>query len=73
MVPEFDALIDKAFGTVDSDARLELYKEAQRVITEEGGLITPAFSSVVSAARKGCHYEPQVDLNRFDMATLHCE
>lgn len=73
MRDDFDALIDKAFATVDPDARLELYKDAQRIITEEGGLITSAFSSVVSAARKGCHYEPQVDLNRFDFATMYCE
>ena len=73
MQDDFDALIDRAFGTVDAAARLELYKDAQRVITEEGGLITSAFSSVVSAARKGCHYEPQVDLNRFDFATMYCE
>ena len=70
---DFDALVNKAFATVDADARLELYKEAQQVLTEEGGLITPAFSSVVAAVRKGCHYEPQVDLNRFDFATIECE
>ena len=73
MRDDFDALIEKAFGTVDPDARLELYKEAQRIISEEGGLVSPAFSSVVSAVRKGCHYEPQVDLNRFDFANVYCE
>lgn len=73
MSDDFDDLINRAFATVDPEARLELYKEAQKVITEEGGLITSAFSSVVSAARKGCHYQPQVDLNRFDMATIYCE
>ena len=73
MRDDFDDLINRAFATVDPEARLELYREAQKVITEEGGLITPAFSSVVSAARKGCHYQPQVDLNRFDMATIYCE
>lgn len=70
---DFDALVNKAFATVDQGARKDLYKEAQRVLTEEGGLITPAFSSVVAAVRTGCHYEPQVDLNRFDFATIYCE
>ena len=70
---DFDALITKAFATVDQDGRNDFYKEAQRVLTEEGGLMTPAFSSVVAAVRKGCHYEPQVDLNRFDFAQIRCE
>ena len=70
---DFDALIARAFGTVDPDARRELYKDAQRMLAEEGGLMTPAFSAVVAAVRKGCHYQPQVDLNRFDFAKIYCE
>ena len=70
---DFDALVNKAFATVDPGARRELYKEAQRMLAEEGGIITPAFSSVVAAVRKGCHYDPQVDLNRFDFAKIYCE
>ena len=70
---DFDVLISKAFATVDEGARNDLYKEAQRMLTEEGGLMTPAFSSVVAAVRKGCRYEPQVDLNRFDFAQIRCE
>ena len=70
---DFDALIAKAFATVDPEARRELYKDAQRMLAEEGGLMTPAFSAVVAAVRKGCHYQPQVDLNRFDFAKIYCE
>ena len=49
---DFDALIAKAFATVDPEARRGLYKDAQRMLAEEGGLMTPAFSAVVAAVRK---------------------
>ena len=67
-----DALIAKAFATVDPEGRRELYKDAQRMLAEEGGLMTPAFSAA-AAVRRGCHYQPRVDLYRFDFAKIHCE
>jgi peptide/nickel transport system substrate-binding protein len=72
--PEFDSLLQEASETVDEAARNDLYKEAQRILAEEGGVIVPAFTSVISALRVGCTgYEPHVDVNRLRFADLACE
>jgi peptide/nickel transport system substrate-binding protein len=52
--PEFDKLLDRATVEVDPEARADLYREAQRIITEEGGSIIPVFASLVAAVRQGC-------------------
>ena len=58
---KYDQLLDQAAKTLDPDARRKLYQEAQRLITEEGGVIIPMFASIVAATRKGCSgYTPEI-------------
>jgi len=72
--PEFDALLKQAGETVEEAPRIELYKKAQKILAEEGGVIVPAFTSVTSALRKGCKgYEPHVDVNRMRFADIECQ
>lgn len=71
---DFEALLKQASETVDAGARADLYKKAQQVLAEEGGVIVPAFTSLVSGLRKGCTgYEPHVDINRMRFADLACQ
>ena len=71
---EYDELTNRAVATVDSDARRKLYQEAQRVISEEGGNVLPAFTVIVSALRKGCSgYQPHVSVNRINYRHLQCD
>ena len=71
---DYDALIREANMTVDPQKRRELFQSAQRLLAEEGGVIVPAFASVVSAMRKGCSgYEPNNNVNNNDFSAFHCE
>jgi peptide/nickel transport system substrate-binding protein len=71
---DYDELISKANATVDADARRKLFQEAQRLLAEEGGVIVPAFASVVAAMRKGCSgYEPNNNVNNNDFSAFSCE
>ncbi|MGF6177214.1 ABC transporter substrate-binding protein [Ensifer sp. 4252] len=70
---DFDALVVKAGQTADEKERNELYRDAQRIVADEGGMILPVFTSVVAGLRKGCTgYQPNVDVNRIDYAELSC-
>lgn len=71
---DYDALIEKANGTVDAEERRKLFQEAQRLLAEEGGVIVPAFASVSAALRKGCSgYEPNNNVNNNDFSAFRCE
>jgi peptide/nickel transport system substrate-binding protein len=71
--PDFDALVVKAGQTLDEQERNKLYRDAQRIVAEEGGMILPVFTSVVAGLRKGCKgYVPNVDVNRINYAELSC-
>ncbi|MHA6643612.1 ABC transporter substrate-binding protein [Mesorhizobium sp. A623] len=71
---DFDQLVVKAGQTLNEQERNELYRDAQRIVAEEGGMILPVFTSVVAGLRKGCSgYEPNVDVNRIDYSQLHCD
>jgi peptide/nickel transport system substrate-binding protein len=71
---DYDALLDEAARTVDEGARMELYKKAQRMLAEEGGVIIPMFANIVAATRKGCSgYTPPGDHNRPDFSQIVCE
>ncbi|MGO4622934.1 ABC transporter substrate-binding protein [Ensifer sp. 2YAB10] len=70
---DFDALVVKAGQTADEAERNKLYRDAQRIVADEGGMILPVFTSVVAGLRKGCSgYRPNVDVNRIDYAELSC-
>ena len=71
--PDFDALVVKAGQTTNEQERNKLYRDAQRIVAEEGGMILPIFTSVVAGLRKGCvGYAPNVDVNRIDYSELSC-
>jgi peptide/nickel transport system substrate-binding protein len=71
---DYDELITKANATVDAEARRKLFQEAQRLLSEEGGVIVPAFASVVAAMRQGCSgYEPNNNVNNNDFSAFVCE
>lgn len=53
--PELDALIDQARGEPDEETRADLYAQAQRIISEDGGVVVSYFKPVVSAAREVAH------------------
>jgi peptide/nickel transport system substrate-binding protein len=70
---DFDALVARAGQTADEQERNKLYRDAQRMVAQEGGMILPVFSSVVAGLRKGCSgYSPNVDVNRINYAELGC-
>jgi peptide/nickel transport system substrate-binding protein len=70
---DFDALVVKAGQTSNEQERNQLYRDAQRMVAQEGGMILPVFSSVVAGLRKGCTgYSPNVDVNRINYTELGC-
>ncbi|MFO1037914.1 MAG: ABC transporter substrate-binding protein [Geminicoccaceae bacterium] len=73
MRPEYDALLAKAAVTVDDQARTDLYKQAQKMLAEEGGVIIPMFIHQVLALREGCSgYTPHVQNFNLNFEDLHC-
>jgi peptide/nickel transport system substrate-binding protein len=49
--PELDRLIEDARGEQDQDKRKELYGEAQKLLSDEGGVIISYFKPVVQGVR----------------------
>ncbi|WP_162913211.1 ABC transporter substrate-binding protein [Rhodospirillaceae bacterium SYSU D60014] len=71
---DFEALLDEASRTIDPEKRREIYKEAQRVLAEEGGVIVPVFLPIVSAYRSNCTgYVPNNNINNMDFRQFYCE
>jgi peptide/nickel transport system substrate-binding protein len=71
---DYDALLDKATKELDNGKRAELYNQAQKIITEEGGEIIPFFIKTVAAMRAACSgYEPHMQSNNLNYETLTCE
>ena len=46
---EFEELLEEARGVLDDDERREVYKQAQQILSEDGGAIIPYFMSVIGA------------------------
>jgi peptide/nickel transport system substrate-binding protein len=71
---DYDAILDQANTTVDSAARTALYKRAEQMLTEEGGVIIPVFMHMVAAIRNNCHgYERHIRVDRFDLRNTYCD
>lgn len=67
--PEFDALLDKARAEVDPEKRRQLYKDAQKVLSDDGGVIIPYFVSDVAVMRAECDGytpHPQVPILNYE-------
>jgi peptide/nickel transport system substrate-binding protein len=52
--PEFDKLLDDAYAEIDPAKRSDMYKQAEKQLMDDGGVIIPTFVSVVAAVRKNC-------------------
>jgi peptide/nickel transport system substrate-binding protein len=50
--PEFDALLTKAEGTLDIDARKEIMKELETIMQEDGPIVQPLWRAVFSVMDK---------------------
>jgi peptide/nickel transport system substrate-binding protein len=48
--PQFDELIKQARQTVDDQARGELYRKAEQLLRDDGGVIIPVFVDSIAAA-----------------------
>lgn len=72
--PDYDKLINDANATMDPEKRREIYKKAQKLLAEEGGLIAPAFATTTVAVRKGCSgYTPNNNTAIYDFSGLICK
>jgi peptide/nickel transport system substrate-binding protein len=70
---DFDALLDKASTAKSDEERIDYYKQAQKLLAEEGGVIIPMFVHQVLALRKGCTgYEPHPQNFNLDFSTIEC-
>jgi len=70
---DYEALLDKAAATADADERKQVYREAQELLSNEGGVIIPIFSTAISAQRVGCiGYDTPSDHNRPDFSKIVC-
>jgi peptide/nickel transport system substrate-binding protein len=73
-VPEFDALVQKANTTVDAAARKQVYQEAEKMLSMQGGEIIPVFRKTVAASRANCSgYKPNVEPVRADFRAVECK
>ena len=71
---DYDGLLKQASVTVDQQERENLYKQAQQLMAEEGGVIIPMFIHQVAALRKGCSgFVPHVNNQYLDFENIACE
>ncbi len=70
----FDELLDKANTTVNGPARDALYRQAEKMLSLEGGEIIPVFVKTVAAMRSNCSgYQPRIEIVRADFRTVSCK
>lgn len=70
---DYDALLSEAEATLDPVVRANLYKEAQRLLDEEGGLINLLFTKPVDAIRSTCSgYQPPIPFYQRDFTMIEC-
>jgi len=70
---EFDDLIAEARQTLDADKRADLYRKAQRLLRDDGGVIVPMFANSVGAHRKdltGFEIHPQKNAQDFSQIAI---
>jgi peptide/nickel transport system substrate-binding protein len=70
---DYDNLLLQAAQTPDADARAELYKKAEKLLADEGGVIIPMFVHQVVAVRKGCSgYQPRAQAYNVRLNDFAC-
>jgi len=71
---DFDALLDQARSEMDPTKRNELYKKAQQILAENGGVIIPFFLTNVAVLRADCDgYEPNPQSVNLSYENLTCK
>lgn len=70
---KFDALLDKAAITVDDNERAGVYKEAQKLLAEEGGVVGPVYAVQLSALNSKCGGFRQALDSQPDFREIACE
>ena len=70
---DYDKLLDEANTEPDPAKRTELYKAAEKMLSEEGGSIIPLFQKIVAALSSKCTgYQPFIQLYRMDLRNVAC-
>ena len=70
---DYDALLDRAEATLDDEERVELWKQAQKMLVEEGGTVIIAFYPSIAAVRADCGgYTPHPTRFYFDFREVSC-
>ena len=73
--PEFDALLDAAASEVDTEARIEIYRQLQTILWEDGGSLVPYHlneSRVVKGCVEGVQPINELHMNYAVIATDGC-
>ncbi len=65
--PELDKLIEKAAATMDPDAQLELYRQCQKMLMDDVGIIPIFHEGLIAGVRKGYEVSPTA----FEHVYLH--
>ena len=66
--------MDAASREIDAGERADFYREAQELLSMEGGVIIPAFMHQVAAMRANCSgYRPHAQNVNLSFEELHCE
>jgi peptide/nickel transport system substrate-binding protein len=70
---DYDRLLTQAKIAFDPAKRADLYKQAQKMLTDEGGVIIPMFTHQVVAIRKECNgYQPHAQSFRINYENIAC-
>jgi peptide/nickel transport system substrate-binding protein len=70
---KFDALLSQASATLDQTKRLALYKQAEQILAEDGGVINVLFFENLSALRSSCGgYDSPFPFYEVDLSTIKC-
>jgi peptide/nickel transport system substrate-binding protein len=71
---DYDSLLAQSKIEFDPARRADLYKQAQKMLTEQGGIIIPMFTHQVVAIRKECNgYQPHAQSFRINYETIVCK
>jgi peptide/nickel transport system substrate-binding protein len=71
---DYDSILQAAKAEIDPDKRNALYKQAQQMLTEQGGVIIPIFQHQIVAIRSNCEgYKPHAQNFNLNYETIVCK
>jgi peptide/nickel transport system substrate-binding protein len=72
--PEWEKLVTQALATPDPVKRTALYRQAGKMISQQGGIIVSAFAKTVAGMRANCSgYMPHAYWARVDTRNAYCK